>query len=33
MEERKITTRLLKAEDFDAVVRIDEKVLNASRPE
>ena len=33
MEERKITTRLLEAEDFDAIVRIDEKVLNASRPD
>lgn len=28
-----ISIRLMKADDFDAVVRIDEKVLKASRPE
>ena len=33
MNESNIRIRLLKAEDFDAVVRIDEKVLKASRPE
>jgi len=33
MTESTIRIRLMKAEDFDAVVRIDEKVLNASRPE
>ena len=33
MNESTITIRLMKAEDFDAVVRIDEKVLKASRPE
>jgi len=33
MDESAITIRLMKAEDFDAVVGIDEKVLNASRLE
>jgi ribosomal protein S18 acetylase RimI-like enzyme len=33
MNTRTIKVRLMKAEDFEAVVRIDEKVLKASRPE
>ena len=33
MNESTIKIRLMKAEDFDAVVGIDEKVLEASRPE
>ena len=33
MNESTIKIRLMKAEDFDAVVGIDEKVLKASRPE
>jgi predicted N-acetyltransferase YhbS len=33
MNERTIKIRLMKADDFDAVVGIDEKVLKASRPE
>ncbi|MGE5258509.1 MAG: GNAT family N-acetyltransferase [Hyphomicrobiales bacterium] len=33
MNERRIKIRLMKADDFEAVVRIDEKVLKASRPE
>jgi predicted N-acetyltransferase YhbS len=33
MNESAIRIRLMKKEDFDAVVRIDEKVLEASRPE
>jgi ribosomal protein S18 acetylase RimI-like enzyme len=33
MKESTIKTRLMKAEDFDAVVGIDGKVLEASRPE
>ncbi|MFZ0448841.1 MAG: GNAT family N-acetyltransferase [Desulfatiglandaceae bacterium] len=33
MNESTIKTRLMKADDFDAVVAIDEKVLKASRPE
>ena len=33
MAESTIKIRLMKAEDFDAVVRIDEKVLKAPRPE
>ena len=33
MNESTIKIRLMKAEDFDAVVRIDEKVLKSSRPE
>lgn len=33
MNARTINVRLMKAEDFEAVVRIDEKVLKASRPE
>jgi len=33
MNKSAIKIRLMKAEDFDAVVRIDEKVLKASRPE
>ena len=33
MNENTINIRLMKAEDFDAVVGIDEKVLKASRPE
>jgi ribosomal protein S18 acetylase RimI-like enzyme len=33
MNARTIKVRLMKAEDFEAVVRIDEKVLKASRPE
>jgi ribosomal protein S18 acetylase RimI-like enzyme len=33
MNESSIKIRLMKAEDFDAVVGIDEKVLQASRPE
>ena len=33
MTERTIKIRLMKADDFDAVVGIDEKVLKASRPE
>ena len=33
MNESTIKIRLMKADDFDAVVRIDEKVLKASRPE
>lgn len=33
MSDTKIRTRLMKAEDFDAVVAIDEKVLKVSRPE
>ena len=33
MNESNIKIRLMKADDFDAVVGIDEKVLKASRPE
>jgi ribosomal protein S18 acetylase RimI-like enzyme len=33
MNERYIKNRLLKADDFDAVVKIDQKVLDASRVE
>jgi len=33
MNETVIKIRLMKAEDFDAVVGIDEKILKASRPE
>jgi predicted N-acetyltransferase YhbS len=33
MTESTIKIRLMKPEDFDALVRIDEKVLKASRPE
>ena len=33
MDESTIKIRLMKADDFDAVVGIDEKVLEASRPE
>ncbi len=33
MNESTIKIRLMKTEDFDAVVEIDEKVLKASRPE
>jgi len=33
MNESTITIRLMKAEDFDAVVGIDEKVLQAARPD
>ncbi len=33
MNESGITIRLMKAEDFDAVVAIDEKVLKSRRPE
>ena len=33
MNESSIKIRLMKADDFDAVVGIDEKVLKASRPE
>jgi predicted N-acetyltransferase YhbS len=33
MTESNIKIRLMKADDFDAVVRIDEKVLKTSRPE
>jgi ribosomal protein S18 acetylase RimI-like enzyme len=33
MNERPIKMRLMKADDFDAVVGIDEKVLKVSRPE
>ncbi|MBF0498228.1 MAG: GNAT family N-acetyltransferase [Deltaproteobacteria bacterium] len=33
MNENPIKIRLMKADDFDAVVGIDEKVLKASRPE
>ena len=33
MDESTIKIRLMKADDFDAVVGIDEKVLKASRPE
>jgi ribosomal protein S18 acetylase RimI-like enzyme len=33
MSESTINYRLMKADDFEAVVGIDEKVLNASRPE
>jgi ribosomal protein S18 acetylase RimI-like enzyme len=33
MNENTINIRLMKAEDFDAVVGIDEKILNASRTE
>ncbi len=33
MNESTINIRLMKPEDFDALVRIDEKVLKASRPE
>jgi predicted N-acetyltransferase YhbS len=33
MNDSTITIRLMKADDFDAVVGIDEKVLKASRPE
>ena len=33
MNESTIKIRLMKTDDFDAVVRIDEKVLKASRPE
>lgn len=33
MHESTIKIRLMKADDFDAVVAIDEKILKASRPE
>ena len=33
MNDSTIKIRLMKAEDFDAVVAIDEKVLKVSRPE
>ncbi|CAB1084703.1 hypothetical protein D1AOALGA4SA_12213 [Olavius algarvensis Delta 1 endosymbiont] len=33
MDENPIKIRLMKADDYDAVVRIDEKVLKVSRPE
>ncbi len=33
MNESSIKIRLMQAEDFDAVVRIDEKILESSRPE
>jgi predicted N-acetyltransferase YhbS len=33
MNENAINIRLMKAEDYDAIVEIDEKVLKASRPE
>jgi ribosomal protein S18 acetylase RimI-like enzyme len=33
MNENPIKIRLMQAEDFDAVVKIDEKILKASRPE
>lgn len=33
MNENTIKVRLMKADDFDAVVEIDEKVLKAARPE
>ena len=33
MNARTMKIRLMKADDFDAVIRIDEKVLKASRPE
>jgi len=33
MNESTIKIRLMKAEDFDAIVKIDEKVLKTSRPE
>jgi ribosomal protein S18 acetylase RimI-like enzyme len=33
MNESHLTIRLMKADDFDAVVRIDEKVREAARPE
>jgi ribosomal protein S18 acetylase RimI-like enzyme len=33
MDESTIKIRLMKADDFDAVVEIDEKILKASRPE
>jgi ribosomal protein S18 acetylase RimI-like enzyme len=33
MKENTIKIRLMKADDFDAVVAIDEKILKASRPE
>ena len=33
MKDGRINVRLMKAEDFDAVVGIDEKVLQTSRPE
>ncbi|MCL4368013.1 MAG: GNAT family N-acetyltransferase [Actinobacteria bacterium] len=33
MSESTISIRLMKAEDFDAVVDVDKKVLNAPRPE
>ena len=33
MKKSTIKIRLMKADDFDAVVRIDEKVLKASRPD
>ena len=33
MNKRTITIRLMKADDFDAVVGIDAKILKASRPE
>ncbi|MCG6879859.1 MAG: GNAT family N-acetyltransferase [Deltaproteobacteria bacterium] len=33
MKESTVKIRLMKAEDYDAVVRIDEKVLKTSRPE
>jgi len=33
MNERTIKIRLMKADDFDAVVAIDEKILKSSRPE
>jgi len=33
MNESKIKIRLMKEDDFDAIVRIDERVHNASRPE
>ncbi|EFK10476.1 conserved domain protein, partial [delta proteobacterium NaphS2] len=33
MKGKTIKIRLMKAEDYDAVIRIDEKVLKTSRPE
>ena len=33
MNDSPVKIRLMKAEDFDAVIKIDEKVLKASRPE
>ena len=33
MNESTIKIRLMKADDFDAVVGIDEKVINAARPD